>query len=143
MHNIIGFREGEPDFNLFDITPCFYDYQMSNRMIKTGWDASFEITNGLKKARDQVRNSIKEAAKVTPLRVQNIEIIEKAEEKAMYIIFTLVDFPRESIIGVNVTDLPEEVTIALPAAEKNLQEVLSAGNLKIELPKTDGVSLIV
>jgi len=137
--NIIGFREGEPDFNLFDVTPCFLNYQMIHIMIKTGWDETFIISQGLKKARDQVRLSVQQAAKVTPIRVQNIELTEMPTEKALYIIFTLIDFPLESIPPeVNISSLPQEVTIALPAATDILKSVVQAGNLKIELPQTTG-----
>merc|ERR1719270_1858197 len=137
-YNIIGFREGEPDFDLFDVTPCFLNYQMFHVMIKTGWDETFIISQGLKKARDQVRLSVQQAAKITPIRVQNIEMVERPDEKALYIIFTIIDFPRESIPGVNVSTLPEEVTIVAAAAVDNLKKVVQAGNLKIELPQTTG-----
>ena len=139
--NIIGFREGEPDFNLFDVTPCFLNYQMMHILIKTGWDETFIISQGLKKARDQVRLSLQQAAQITPIRVQNIELTENPEEKALYIVFTILDFPLESIPPeVNVSSLPPEVTILLPGAVNNLKSVVEAGNLKIELPQTTGVS---
>ena len=35
-YNIIGFVAGEPDFNTFDITPCFGQKQLQHRMIRTG-----------------------------------------------------------------------------------------------------------
>ena len=114
---------------------------MIHIMIKTGWDETFIISQGLKKARDQVRLAVQQAAKVTPIRVQNIELTEMPTEKALYIIFTLIDFPLESIPPeVNISSLPQEVTIALPAATDILKSVVQAGNLKIELPQTTGVS---
>ena len=80
-----------------------------------------------------------EAAKITPLRVQNIELYEQPEDKMIYIIFTILDFPREHINGVNVTNLPDEVKLALPEALMNLEKVVKDGALKIELPRKDGV----
>lgn len=138
-HNIIGFRSGEPDFRLFDITPCFADFQLSHRMIRTGWDSSFIVDSRLKIVQNNVRGAVMRAAKVSALRVQNIELYEQEEDACIYILFTLVDFPRESIIGVDVSTLPPEVTIALPAAVANLQKVIENGTLKIELPRKDGV----
>ena len=114
---------------------------MMHILIKTGWDETFIISQGLKKARDQVRLSLQQAAQITPIRVQNIELTERPDEKALYIIFTILDFPIESIPPeVNVSSLPPEVTILLPGAVNNLKSVVSAGNLKIELPQTTGVS---
>ena len=115
---------------------------MMHILIKTGWDETFIISQGLKKARDQVRLSIQQAAQITPIRVQNIELTERPDEKALYIIFTILDFPIASIPPeVNVSSLPQEVTILLPAAVELLKSVVSAGNLKIELPQTTGVSM--
>ena len=126
---------------MFDVTPCFLNYQMMHILIKTGWDETFIISQGLKKARDQVRLSLQQAAQITPIRVQNIELTENPEEKALYIVFTILDFPLESIPPeVNVSSLPPEVTILLPGAVNNLKSVVESGNLKIELPQTTGVS---
>ena len=141
MHNIVGFRTGEPDFRLFDITPCFLDYQMSHRMIKTVWQDDFIVDSNLKSVQDRIRSAIMNAAKVTPLRVQNIQVYEEPENMLLYIVFTLVDFPREHISGVNVSTLPPEVTLALPSVVENLQTVIQNNELKIELPKKDGVRL--
>ena len=63
---------------------------MFHIMIKTGWSETFIISQGIKKARDQVRLAVQQAAKVTPIRVQNIELVERPDEKSLYIIFTLV-----------------------------------------------------
>ena len=108
---------------------------------KYGKKETFIISQGLKKARDQVRLSLQQAAQITPIRVQNIELTENPEEKALYIVFTILDFPLESIPPeVNVSTLPPEVTILLPGAVNNLKSVVESGNLKIELPQTTGVS---
>ena len=141
VYNIVGFNAGEPDFNTFDITTCFSDDQFVHKMIRTGYDSNFVILGAMKKARDQARLALTAAAQVSPIRVQNVELYVEAEEPALYILFTLVDFPT-GIQGVDPGTLPNEVTIPLQAAVANLQKVLESGTLKIELPKVDGVSKI-
>ena len=94
----------------------------------------------MRAARDQVRLSICQASGITPIRVQNIELFEEPAEPALYILFTIVDFPA-GIEGVDTGSLADEVKRPLKEAVKNLKSVLQAGQLKIELPTVNGVSI--
>ena len=136
-YNIIGFKSEEPDFNRFDITSCFLDFQKADKRIKLDWNDTFIVQNGIKIARDQARLALSEAAGITRIRVQNIEMYEEPADKALYVIFTMVEFP-EGVPIVNVTNLPDPVKLPLPKALENLEARINAGNFKIELPLTTG-----
>ena len=97
---------------------------------------------GLKTARDQARLSLAAAAKVTPIRIQNIELFEEPEEPALYVLFTIVDF-LTGIDGVDEGSLADEVTLPLSEAVSNMKSVIKSGQLKIELPLIGGVSFIL
>ena len=107
-----------------------------------GWSDQFIIGGGLKTARDQARLSLAAAAKVTPIRIQNIELFEEPEEPALYVLFTIVDF-LTGIDGVDEGSLADEVTRPLSEAVSNMKSVIKSGQLKIELPLIGGVSFIL
>ena len=62
---------------------------------------------------------------------------EVPADKALYVIFTIVEFP-EGVPNVNVTNLPDPVKLPLPQALENVQARITAGTFKMELPLITG-----
>merc|ERR1711992_384690 len=81
------------------------------------------------------RYSVRTTAKITSLRVQNIEIIAKPSEKMFDLIFTIVDQPPVEDLGI---ELPIEAVRNLTECQRMLQEAVTAGTFTVSIPENSG-----
>lgn len=70
----MGFEYFLPDFNTYDITSCFEGDKMDHRLIRIGWVKNMDVKGGIKIIRDQIRTQASIGAKVSLIRIQNIEV---------------------------------------------------------------------
>lgn len=135
--NFYNFRMSREDFQDFDIGPCFADDNKMHLMMRLGWDENMDIENTLREFYKNTRAAIVFWGQVTPIRVQNIESDIDEHNKALFVIFTVVGYPKNfAPINTESTDAYRD----LDEIYSNLESAIEAGDLKIDIiAKSGGV----
>jgi len=131
-HNIYGFQRHSPSFNHFDITPCFFEEAIAHRTIRLGWNTDLVVEQNFRDFEWRMRRALHLAADVTAIRVQNIEVDIQADESAMYVTFSIVDWPQ-NLNPSDRDDLPIQSTLPLSEALTKLQGRISSDAFSVEI----------
>lgn len=133
--NVFHFSKHDPDFQDYDITPCFEEPHMMHLMVRMGWTPEMDIENTIRQFYREVRYSVVIWGEVTPIRVQNIEMDIDFANSAYYIIFTVVDYPPN--MDEQLNEFPNAVR---PIAEvkAKLAAAINKGWFKVKVYKNDG-----
>jgi len=90
------------------------------------------ITDDLWDFEFRARRALHQAAKVTPIRVQNIEVEVVESEKSIYVFFVLVDWPSQlDFPPGHIEKIPDEAKLPLVDAIANLQQNISSGSFEV------------
>ena len=73
-YNIYHFSRTEPEFQSFDITPCFTEEHKMHITIAMTWDMAMDIFGTISSFNKRARKAVVKVGHVTPIRVQNIEV---------------------------------------------------------------------
>lgn len=130
--NIYRFTKQLLDFQDYDITTCFEDADKVHLLIKMWWGRVDDIS-AYKEVQRFARIEISSVALITPLRVQNIEVVARPGEGQFHLVFTLVAPGLPGHPGS-----PPEATRTLAEARAALQAAVLAGNFSIEVATGDG-----
>jgi len=133
--NFYNFRTHRPDFQSYDITPCFNEDHKLHLMIRLGWTMDMDIENTIREFYVETRQSIVIWGEITPIRVQNIEVFIDADNSAFFVIFTIVDFPPGFDYELN--EFPNAIR-PLDEVKKNLKKAIDKKWFKISVYRNDG-----
>jgi len=128
--NIFGFSRSNEQFQSYDITSCFEETHKMNLLIKMTWRMDMDL-KAIKVFQRLARAEVAIVAKVTPLRVQHIEVIANPGEDTYDLIFTLVDGPNIDV------ELPDEAKRPIDEAKQLIQQAVDAGTFVIYIPLND------
>ena len=93
---------------------------------RLGWHPEMNIADDMWDFEHRVRRSLHHAAKITAIRVQNIEVEVIESENSIYVFFVLVDWPSNLDIPPQMQDrIPAESTLSLAEALSNLAQNIS------------------
>ncbi|XP_040583184.1 uncharacterized protein [Lepeophtheirus salmonis] len=123
--NIFGYQSN-PKFDFpTDITQCFPPEKVTHRILATHWTHSMHIYNEMHFVKETVRRSLAQAAQISPIRVQNIQILRLDEEnEALHFIFTLLDVHNALNTSKSVSP---GAKLPLNKALVNLENALQTG----------------
>jgi len=121
------------DFDVFDISSCIT--KKMHIMIRMGWNPAMDIEKTFRLFERATRETVTIWGKVTPIRVQNIEVDIDFDNKAYFVIFTLVGYPPG--MGDQLNELPDAVR-KLAEIRDNLASAVDKGWFQIPVQKNDG-----
>ena len=131
--NIFNF-DLQPRFglNVYDIRDCFRDdLRIDHREIR--FSLENDLIGGLKDPylqQSAVQGILAFIGNVELVRVQQVELFYNAVEKVVYVVFSIVDFPREKLKPDLVEKLDDDVKIPLYEVLENIEKVVKAGEWK-------------
>ena len=100
------------------------------------------ITEDLWDFEHRARRALHQAAKITALRVQNIEVEVVEKENSIYVFFVLVDWPSNLDIPPQMEGkIPPEATLSLAEAVSNLAQNISSGGFEVPVKRV-GVRIL-
>merc|ERR1712123_44529 len=134
--NIYGFSKSKEQFQSYDITPCFEEDHKMNLLVKMSWRMDMDLM-AIKEFQRFARAKIAVIGNITPLRVQQIEVIVEPGASSYDLIFTIVDGVELIDIGV---ELPEQVTRPLKDVKQSLEAAVDARTFVISVPENNGGS---
>jgi len=133
--NVYHFSKQSPDFSAYDISPCFMDTEMMHLMVRMGWSEAMDIENTRKLFNDEARFAITTWGKVTNIRVVNIQFDIDFTNQAFYLIWTVLDYPKN--IDIELQDLPDAIR-PLNEIKSNLQDAVNKGYFRVQVYTNDG-----
>ena len=109
---------------IYDVTLCFEGNQMAHKMIRLGYVPEMDFYKNRPSMEAVVRNQIAQSGGCTEFRVQRLHMFIKESESALYVIFTIVDFPE---VKNQHPDMPPAATLKTAAVIQNLQNAIKDG----------------
>jgi len=131
--NIYGFSKSNDQFQSYDITSCFEETHKIHLLIKMSWRMDMDLL-AIKEFQRFARAKVAVVAQITPLRVQQIELIVEPGASTYDLIFTIVDGPP-SDVGV---ELPDVAKRPIDECKKLLQDAVDSGKFVISVPENNG-----
>ena len=80
IYNIYKFSKQRGEFQDYNIIPCFEETHLLHLLIKMGWEMDMDLA-AIAELQRYARHSVRTTAKITALRVQNIEVRERERER--------------------------------------------------------------
>jgi len=133
--NYYNFRTHSASYQKYDISPCFPDDQNRHFMIRLGYSIDMDLEETVYDFYKETRASVTIFGKVTPIRVVNIEADVDHKNSALFVIFTVVDYPRQ--FAVELGDFPDAVR-SMDEVESNLRDAVDSGDFIIMVGINDG-----
>jgi len=133
--NIFHFSRHPQDFSHYDISACFEEPQKLHLMVRMGWTPDMDLEQSRRMFNDEFRRAVTLAGKVTNIRVVNIETAIDADNSALFVIWSVLDYPKGFDLMLN--DLPDAIR-PLDEIEKNIQTAVDKGLFQVDIYTTGG-----
>jgi len=133
--NYFNFRTHSATYQKYDISPCFPDDQNRHFMIRLGYSIDMDLEETIYDFYKNTRASVTVFGRVTPIRVVNIEADIDYDNSALFVIFTVVGYPKG--FAVELGDFPD-ATRSLDQVESNLRDAVDNEKFEIAVGINDG-----
>jgi len=133
--NIFHFSKQSPDFSIYDVSPCFEENEKMHIMVRMGWNEAMDIENTRKIFNDEIRFAVSLWGQVNYIRIVNIEFDIDFDNSALYVIWTLLDYPKN--MDVDLHDLPDAIR-PLDEIKDNIKEAVDKKVFTVKVYTNDG-----
>jgi len=131
--NVFHFSKQSPDFSVYDVSPCFEPTEQMHMLVRMGWNEAMDIENTRKLFNDEVRKSVTSWGLVSNLRVVNIEFDIDFTNSALFVVWTILDYPKN--VDIDIQDVSNNPDAFRPMDEikSNIQQAVDKGSFKVNV----------